>query len=314
VSHSFYTFAATLEIETSNSCEQKFRNKLLHWAPRRALRRARQDNFTPQPFGQHFLADANWRQRIAETVLGLGGGDGGTDTVWIEIGAGHGEMTALLAKSAARLVAIEIDSRLLPRLNKATRQFPNVTVVPGDVLKLDLPKLAAAERYSVYGNLPYYITSPIVHQLLEHASQLRAAFLVVQMEVAERLVAAPGGSERGYFSVFTQFYSQPEILLPIPPEAFDPPPKVNSALVALHLPGERVHLQIAEADEPAFLWFLKTCFAQKRKMLRNNLRAILPAAALVAAFQEAGVPAAARAEELTLAQLASLFAACRQTT
>jgi 16S rRNA (adenine1518-N6/adenine1519-N6)-dimethyltransferase len=264
---------------------------------------------SPQPLGQHFLTDDSYRQQIAEIVLGSSAIAG----TCIEIGAGHGEMTVLLAKVASRVVAIELDSHLLPRLKKNTAQLPNVTIVSGDVLKLDLPKLAGAERFSVYGNLPYYITSPIVHQLLEHAAQLDIAFLVMQMEVAERLVAEPGGSERGYLSVFTQFYSRPEILLPIPPEAFDPPPKVNSALVSLRLPGENTNLKIEVADEPAFLVFLKACFAQKRKMLRNNLHALLPTAAATTALEQAEIPAGARAEQLTLAQLATLFAACRQT-
>lgn len=269
---------------------------------------------SPQPLGQHFLADENYRNHIAEIVIGSGAVAGNT---CIEIGAGHGEMTVLLAKAAAKVIAIELDSKLLPKLRKTTAPLANVTVVPGDVLDIDLAQLAGGERFTVYGNLPYYITSPIVHQLLQHAAQLDAAFLVIQMEVAERLVAEPGGSERGYFSAFTQFYSRPEIVLPIPPEAFDPPPKVNSALLSLHVPGDRQNLSIAPADEPAFLVFLKACFAQKRKMLRNNLRSLIAAtgtaSSLEQVFAHADIPATARAEELTLAQLSTLFAAYRKT-
>ena len=255
---------------------------------------------TPQRLGQHFLADENWRQRIARAIPPGG--------VWIEIGAGHGEMTELLAKTAERVVAVELDSLLLPKLTQRIAPLGNVTLAAGDVMELDLAELAGAERFSVYGNLPYYITSPIVHRILKHADRIDTVFLVMQMEVAERLVAPPGGSERGYFSAFTQFYASPQILLRIPPGVFRPPPKVTSALVLLRPPGERVHLGIA--DEPGFLRFLKVCFAQKRKTLRNNLRALLPAARAERALEQAGIAPGARAEQLTLTQFARLFALC----
>jgi len=225
--------------------------------------------------------------------------------VWIEIGAGHGEMTELLAQHARRVVAIEIDDRLLPRLCQVATRLGNVSVVAGDVLTLDLAELAAGERFRVYGNLPYYITSPIVHRLLEHAGQLDAAFLVMQMEVAERLAATPGHREYAYLSAIVQFYARVQIMLRIPPGAFRPPPKVASALVALRPPGERPALGIA--DEHSFGEFLKRCFAQKRKMLRNNLRALVNGESSEEIFREAGIAPNARAEELTLAQFARLF-------
>jgi 16S rRNA (adenine1518-N6/adenine1519-N6)-dimethyltransferase len=207
-------------------------------------------------------------------------------------------------------LAIELDAKLLPRLCEQTAQFPNVTVVSGDVLALDIPKLAGADRFRVYGNLPYYITSPIIHRLFEHPDSLEAAFIVVQWEVAERLAAKPGRREYGYLSAFAQFYSRPEIMMRIPPGAFRPQPKVSSALVALRLPGERVHLGIT--DEPAFLYFLKGCFAQKRKTLRNNLRPLLEPARVESAIEAAGLPAGIRAEQLTLTQFARLFTLARE--
>src|SRR4029077_5190099 len=117
--------------------------------------------------------------------------------------------------------------------------------------------------FASLGNVPYFISSPIQPRLRAQADRLEAAFLVVQLEVAERMTARPGSRDFGYFSAFTQFYSRAEILLRIPPGAFQPPPKVSSALVALHLPGERTKLGIS--DEAGFLRFLKVCFAQKRK-------------------------------------------------
>jgi len=283
--------------------------ELLHW---RAV--------APQRLGQHFLASEAWRERIGRLVVGANSSlargkvaeaeaASGREDLWVEIGAGHGEMTSLLATHVGRLIAIELDPRLLPRLQAQTAQLSNVTVTAGDVLELDLAELTKGERFRAYGNLPYYITSPIVHRLLAQADRLEAAFLVVQLEVAERMTARPGTRDFGYFSAFTQFYSRPEILLRIPPGAFQPPPKVSSALVALRLPGERTKLGIS--DEAGFLKFLKVCFAQKRKTLRNNLRSLMPQEEAAALLRECGIGASARAEEIGVAEFARLFAAMK---
>jgi 16S rRNA (adenine1518-N6/adenine1519-N6)-dimethyltransferase len=274
----------------------------------------------PRRLGQHFLASVDWRERIARAVLGAAPPAGGRVSaegaakggdLWIEIGAGHGEMTSLLAHQAARVIAIELDDKLLPRLRQQTAALSNVEVMAGDVLALDLGALTGAERFRVYGNLPYYITSPIVHRLLEHVDRLEAAFLVVQLEVAVRMTARPGRRDYGYFSAFTQFYSRPEILFRIPPGAFQPPPKVSSALLALRFPGERAHLgaKVGIGDEERFVKFLKMCFAQKRKILRNNLRSVMPEERATAVLRECGVAASARAEEIGLEQFARIFAA-----
>jgi 16S rRNA (adenine1518-N6/adenine1519-N6)-dimethyltransferase len=257
--------------------------------------------------GQHFLADAGWRERIARAMLASQvSADHPAGGVWIEIGAGHGEMTALLARQASRVVAIELDAKLVAPLRALTMKLGNVSVVAGDVLAQDLAKLAGGEPFCVYGNVPYYITSPIVHHLFTCADRLRAAYLVVQLEVATRLTARPGRRDYGYLSAFTQFYARSEILLRIPPGAFRPPPKVASALVALRLPGERATLGVS--DEPGFVEFLKKCFAQKRKMLRNNLRAMVEPGSAEALLAECGISRDARAEQLSLDQFARLFA------
>jgi 16S rRNA (adenine1518-N6/adenine1519-N6)-dimethyltransferase len=133
-----------------------------------------------------------------------------------------------------------------------------------------------------------------------------AAFLVMQREVAERLVAQPGSRDYGYLSAFTQFYARSEIVLRIPPGAFRPPPKVDSALVALRLPGERAALDVQ--DETGFVEFLKRCFAQKRKTLRNNLRSLAANGRAEVLLEECGIRGDARAEQLGLAEMARLFA------
>jgi 16S rRNA (adenine1518-N6/adenine1519-N6)-dimethyltransferase len=262
-----------------------------------------------QRLGQHFLADAAWRERIARAVIARGGEAGG---VWIEIGAGHGEMTALLALQASRVVAVELDDKLLPGLHELASRLGNVTVVAGDVLSLDLAELAQSDRFRVYGNIPYYITSPIVHHLFASHTLPEAAFLVMQLEVAERLAARPGRRDYGYLSAFTQFYARSEIVLRIPPGAFRPPPKVDSALVALRLPGERAKLGVR--DEKGFVKFLEGCFSQKRKMLRNNLRSLAPTGQTELLLEKCGIRVDARAEQLGLAEMACLFACVQENS
>jgi 16S rRNA (adenine1518-N6/adenine1519-N6)-dimethyltransferase len=257
---------------------------------------------SPEKLGQHFLTDQSWQERIA-------GAFRIDDGVWVEIGAGHGEMTARLAQRASKVFAIELDPRLAGRLREAMARYPNVEVIESDVLAVDFGKLAGGAHFSVYGSLPYYITSPILHRLFEHADRIDAIHIVIQFEVAARIVAAPGRRDYGYLSVVSQWFGRPEIALRIPPGAFRPPPKVDSALVSFRMPGERVKIRLD--DETAFLDFVKECFAQKRKTLRNNLRARL-GTRTEDVLREAGVPAGSRAEELTVAQLATLFGIARE--
>ena len=252
---------------------------------------------SPEKLGQHFLTDASWQERIARAVRIDGG-------VWVEIGAGHGEMTTRLAQRASQVFAIELDRRLAARLCEAAASFENVEVVERDVLAVDFAKLTGGARFSVYGNLPYYITSPILHRLFEHADQIAAIHTVIQFEVAARIVAPPGRRDYGYLSVVSQWFSRPEIAFRIPPGAFRPPPKVASALVSLGLPGQRAQHPLD--DENAFLNFVKECFAQKRKTLRNNLRQRLGTRS-EEVLRGAGLSPGARAEELSVAQLAALF-------
>jgi 16S rRNA (adenine1518-N6/adenine1519-N6)-dimethyltransferase len=253
---------------------------------------------TRQKLGQHFLSDPGWRRRIFET-LPRDSGD-----VWVEIGAGHGEMTELLAADGRRVIAIETDTRLAEGLRERARDWPGVEVISGDVLSLDLAKLVAG-KFRVYGNLPYYITSPILHRLFGCARQISSIHIVIQFEVAERIASPPGRKAYGYLSAACQFYTQPQIVLRIPPGAFRPPPRVTSALVRMTLPGERASLGIT--DDTPFLDFLKTCFGQKRKTLRNNLRAIASDARIHEALAACGLRPDARAEQLTLGEFAALF-------
>jgi len=255
-----------------------------------------------QRLGQHFLANLSWRKKILETL------PRGANETWIEIGAGHGEMTELLASPGRRVIAVEADPQLAENLKARVRDDPEkwlgVEVVSADVLKLDLGALAGG-RFRVYGNLPYYITSPILHRLFGFADRIESIHVVVQWEVAARIAARPGRREYGYLSAACRFYTQPEIVLRIPPGAFRPPPRVMSALVRMDLPGERAALAVS--DEKRFLEFVQTCFAQKRKTLRNNLRAVASDDRIAAALADARLRLDARAEQISLSQFAALF-------
>jgi 16S rRNA (adenine1518-N6/adenine1519-N6)-dimethyltransferase len=260
-----------------------------------------------QRLGQHFLG-ANWREQIARAIRVSPHGPErpkGVNFCWIEIGAGHGEMTEHLASTGAPVYAVELDPPLIARLQQLSARFPNLTVLAGDVLKTDLPSLAAGRRIKLYGNLPYYITSPILHHFFECAGLIDEIHIVIQAEVASRLVARPRTREYGYLSVLTQYFSRPTIALKLPPGAFQPPPEVGSALVSMKLPGENAKLQLE--DSGRFLQFVKTCFAQKRKTLVNNLRTASAPERAKEALSQMTLETSARAEELSVAQLAELF-------
>lgn len=214
-------------------------------------------------------------------------------------------MTSELARQGARVIAVEFDSKLLPRLQALAHATSGITVVAGDILQLDFARLAPGEILKVFGSLPYYITSPILHKLFAHVDRIAALFLIIQLEVAARLVSRPGRRDYAYLSVLAQYYSRPEILLRIPPGAFRPKPKVTSAL--LSLPPIQAHERILLKNEGEFLEFVKTCFAQKRKTLINNLKGRLGVQRARALLAAVGVPPEARAEQLSVAQLAALF-------
>jgi len=252
---------------------------------------------SPKKLGQHFLTDTSWQERIAREVRIDEG-------VWVEIGSGHGEMTTRLARRANKVFAIELDSRLARGLREVTASCENVKVVESDVMAVDFETLTGGSRFSVYGNLPYYITSPILHRLFAHAARIQAIHIVIQFEVALRIVAQPGRRDYGYLSVVSQWFSRPEIAFRIPPGAFRPPPKVASALVTFRMPGSRAKNSVE--DENAFLDFVKECFAQKRKTLRNNLRARL-GTRVEEVLRKSGLSSDARAEQLTITEFADLF-------
>jgi 16S rRNA (adenine1518-N6/adenine1519-N6)-dimethyltransferase len=279
-----------------------------------------------QRLGQHFLADLDWREQIARAIrvsphstVPLPRDD---QHCWIEIGPGHGEMSQHLAASGDPVHAIEIDTKFIAGLRHLAQQFPNLNVITGDILKADLAAIAAGRRIRLYGNLPYYITSPILYHLFTFADIIDEIHVVIQTEVALRVAAQPGTSDYGYFSVLTQFYARPEFVFEIPRDAFNPPPEVTSALVTLRLPGERAKLALdssaasaaseqtnsSRSAESRFLDFVKLCFSKKRKTLVNNLRSLAQPERAREALASLNLRPDSRAEQLTVAQFAALHA------
>ncbi len=239
-----------------------------------------------QRLGQHFLHRQSVLVRLAEAACPT------PESLVIEIGPGRGALTGQLLERAARVIAIELDSNLASHLRL---EFPGLTVVEGDVLETDLRQWGPAV---VAGNLPYYISSPILEHVLGMGPLLKRAVVLLQNEVAERLTAGPGSRDYGYLTVRTNLHSVPEILFRIPPGAFSPPPKVDSAAVLL-TPGAPEALGVN--DPEAFLEFAAHAFRQKRKTLRNNLAPKY--GRQVEAWPEAGM----RAEQLSLAKLVELW-------
>ena len=238
----------------------------------------------PRRLGQHFLARTSVLQRIADAAVKSGG-------TLIEIGPGKGALTQHLLPLAERLIAIEVDQVLVHYLTEKFRGEEKLTVTQGDVLQQDLAQWGAV---SVAGNLPYYITSPIIDKVLELGPLLKNAVFLVQKEVAERIIAGPGSRDYGYLSVACQMAADARLLFTVPPEAFRPPPKVHSAVVQLVPTGQ--------PPDPAFREFAGRCFAQKRKTLRNNLSPYY-GRERIDSQPEAGK----RAEQLSVEELRSLY-------
>jgi len=269
---------------------------------RRKLTRAADESMIRKPkLGQNFLVDDAARHAIADAL-----GDGSASTV-VEIGPGHGAITSILAGRCHRLIAIEIDRALAAELRFQFRAQPQVEILEADVLEVNFAALIQpGEAANVVGNLPYYITSPILLKLLAAGGQgvLARAVLMMQREVADRVAASPGGRDYGLLSATTQMNARVETLFTLPPAAFSPPPEVFSTVLRLEFAPRFRELGV---DAAGFDAFLKGCFAQKRKTLANNLRAAgYSQQELQAAWPEE-LPVQARAETVALEPMAQLY-------
>jgi 16S rRNA (adenine1518-N6/adenine1519-N6)-dimethyltransferase len=251
--------------------------------------------------GQNFLVDDAARHAIADAL-----GDIRERTV-VEIGPGHGAITSILAGRCRRLIAIEVDRALAAELRFQFREQPQVEIVEADILDVDFASLLpTSETADVIGNLPYYITSPILMRLFDAGARglLTRAVVMMQREVADRLAAAPGVRDYGLLSATTQMNARVETLFTLPPSAFSPPPDVYSTVLRLQFAPRFGELGVSAAGFDAFL---RACFAQKRKTLANNLRAAGYSPADLEAAWPAEIPPQARAESLALEPMAQLY-------
>ena len=187
----------------------------------------------------------------------------------LEIGPGIGTLTQGLAQSGANVTAIELDTRLLEVLDTTLAQYSNVTIVHGDVLKLDVPSIMNNEPFKVVANLPYYITTPIIMSLLESRLPIERLVVMVQKEVALRMVAKPGTKDYGALSVAVQYYTKPDIVLDVPPKSFLPAPAVTSSVIRCVL---RDKPPVDVIDEKLFFRVVKAGFAQRRKTFANTMK------------------------------------------
>ncbi len=263
--------------------------------------------------GQNFLADRTYAQRIVDAL-----GDLSQSTV-VEIGPGRAALTDMLAARAGHLVAVELDRILAAQLRMKYANRGNIEIIEADILTVDFPTMLGIRpgplrdlrptlrsRAKVVGNLPYYITSDILLRLFEQHDCIDSIVIMVQREVADRLAAKPGHSEYGLLSATAQLYSRVEKLFEVPPDAFNPPPKVHSAVLRLTIDPR---LQELRVDAEGFTDFLKLSFGQKRKTLFNNLRQVYTPEAVKVAMKSAGAKSDTRAEALTLDKTAAIYRA-----
>jgi 16S rRNA (adenine1518-N6/adenine1519-N6)-dimethyltransferase len=268
-------------------------------AARRSRRPARKAKL-----GQNFLVDANAARRIVEALGDIG------NSVVIEIGPGGGALTKMLADRAHHLIATELDHELAQRLRSEFAGRENVEIVQANFLDVSLAELLGARRASrvkVVGNIPYYITSDILLRLFEQHESIETVVVMVQKEVADRLVAEPRSRDYGLLTVTALLFADVERLFTLPPSAFSPPPKVYSSVLRLRVSPKAKRLGV---DPGKFLQFCKLAFAQKRKTLFNNLRGQYEETEIKAALRAAGLREDVRAEAMGLEQLAAV---CNQS-
>jgi 16S rRNA (adenine1518-N6/adenine1519-N6)-dimethyltransferase len=255
--------------------------------------------------GQNFLIDPSALVQVLEAA------EIDVKSSVLEIGPGLGALTRLLARRARRVVAVELDANLLPPLYQVLAPFSNVEIVEGDILAHDPARLMGEAGYQVVANIPYYITSALIRNLLEASLKPQRLVLTVQREVAERICATPG--DLSLLALSVQVYGKPQIVTLIPAGAFYPAPKVDSAVVRVDLSDEPA---IPPVDLETFFHLAKAGFSQKRKTLRNALAGGLhlekkEAGALLEA---AGVDPMRRAETLSLEEWGKLVMAAREST
>ena len=254
-------------------------------------------------YGQNFLVDTNILEGIVRAA------EISKDDVVLEIGPGMGSLTQYLLEAAKEVIAVEVDKMLIPILKDNLKDYGNLTLIHGDVLKLDLNEILNGRRVKVAANLPYYITTPIVMELLEKQENIESITVMVQKEVAQRMQEGPGSKSYGALSLAVQFYSKPEIVLNVSKHCFLPKPDVDSAVIKLDIytPDER---PVKVKDAQFMFRLIRAAFNQRRKTLLNALSndagTKIPKEKTLAALSEMGKSENIRGEALTLEEFAEL--------
>lgn len=248
--------------------------------------------------GQNFLIDAGIVQGIVD-VADIKPGDR-----VLEIGPGIGTLTQALCEAGADVTCVELDKRLPEILAHTLESYDNVRVIQGDILKVNILEIMGEEPFKVVANLPYYITTPIIMELLEKHLPITDIVVMVQKEVAERMAATPGGKTYGALSVAVQYYTVPEIALYVPPRSFMPPPEVDSVVVDCKVRQEPA---VDLIDEKMFFRVVKAAFGQRRKTLNNALKSIGVDKTIIAdVLAQAGIETTRRGETLTMEEFAAI--------
>lgn len=256
-------------------------------------------------YGQNFLIDTRVLERIVAAA------EITKEDCVLEIGPGIGTMTQYLAEAAGQVVAVEIDAALIPILEDTLSVYNNVTVIHGDILKVDVNEIVreknAGRPVKVVANLPYYITTPIIMGLFEKHVPLQSITVMVQKEVADRMQVGPGTKDYGALSLAVQYYARPEIVANVPPNCFIPRPNVGSAVIRLTRYEEP---PVQAADEGKLFAVIRAAFNQRRKTLVNSLSNAaglqLDKERVTGALEQMGLSATVRGEALTLEQFAQL--------
>ena len=265
--------------------------------------RAKHDFRHSKSLGQNFLSDKNIIDAIIE------GSEIGAEDLVIEIGPGMGVLTAAAAECASRVVAVEIDRHLIPILTETLENYDNVEIINADVMKTDLSEVVEKYRTSgkvrIIGNLPYYITTPIVMKVLEERVPADSITIMMQKEVADRIKASPGSKTYGALSVAVGFYCTVRHIANAPKEVFVPRPKVDSTVIRLDVRQER---PVELVDEKLFFETIKKGFGQRRKTLLNSLTGIrgMPKESIAAVLADCGIDFRRRAETLSMSEFADL--------
>ncbi|MEW6408599.1 MAG: 16S rRNA (adenine(1518)-N(6)/adenine(1519)-N(6))-dimethyltransferase RsmA [Nitrospirota bacterium] len=254
--------------------------------------------------GQHFLFDRSIIKRILDTASLTK-----SDTV-VEIGAGTGLMTGMISERVQKVIAIELDRRLCERLRRDLTTYRNVEIVEGDALYYPYESIKGS--FKVVANLPYYITTPIIFRLLSAKAKINGMTLMIQKEVAERIVASPGNKDYGVLSVVIQFYTKPEIAFAVPRKLFRPPPEVDSSVLKISILDKP---SIEVKDESYFIHIVRIAFSQRRKMLINSLKAVgIGIEVIRETLLSAGIDPTRRAETLSIEEFGRLSDALKDRT